>query len=292
MRTSLSAAKKARTGKSAGPAIPDGAERAGLPLALAPQLATLVEAPPDGPRLDLRGEVRRLPRARAHRRRRRAPLHAQRQRLERAAEDTAPGRARPRHRFGVAGRRDRGARRPGPAQLPAPAARFRRVVHAGHRLLRVRPALLRRLRPAARAAGGAARAAAARARRQRRAARALQRGFRPARGEAPRGRLRHRPRGPHRQARRRWLHLHALDRVGEDQVHAAPGVRRVRLHRSQGKPQRASARCCSACTTTRASCSMPATSAPVSTPRSSPASRRGSRRWKPTRCRSPSGPRA
>ena len=48
MRTSLSAAKKARAGKSAGPAIPDGAERAGLPLALTPQLATLVEAPPAG----------------------------------------------------------------------------------------------------------------------------------------------------------------------------------------------------------------------------------------------------
>ena len=40
---------------------------------LSPQLATLVDEPPPRRRLDLRDQVRRLPPARAHRRRRRAP---------------------------------------------------------------------------------------------------------------------------------------------------------------------------------------------------------------------------
>ncbi len=65
---------------AAGP--PAGAKKAALPPELSPQLATLVERAAAGRRLDLRDQVRRLPHAGPHRRRRRAPLHPQRQRLD------------------------------------------------------------------------------------------------------------------------------------------------------------------------------------------------------------------
>ena len=56
-------------------------------------------------------------------------------------------------------------------------------------------------------------------------------------------------------ARRDWVKVKCLARAG---------VRRGRLDRPGGRRARASARCCSACTTTRARCATPAGSAPAS----------------------------
>ena len=72
-------------------------------------------------------------------------------------------------------RRDRHAGRAGAGRLPGAAERVRHRAHRRHRLLPVRPALLRGLRPARGAAGGAARRAAARRRAQAARQGALQR---------------------------------------------------------------------------------------------------------------------
>ena len=146
-----------RHGRGDGP--PPGARKSALPLTLAPQLATLVSSPPpgegwiyeakfDGYRLLARIEGKEsssitrnghdwtAPRAAGHRARRDGPAAL------------------------LARWRDRGSRRARSAGLPGAAERLRFAARRPHRILRLRRALLRRLRPAQSAAGRATRGAA------------------------------------------------------------------------------------------------------------------------------------
>jgi len=183
--------------------------------------------------MDLRDQVRRLPHARAHRcGRGRAAHHAQRPRLEQP--HAAPGAGAGRHeaQARLARRRDRGARRIRPDRLPVAAERLREHADARHRVLPVRRALLRRPRPARRAAGRAARVPA-HAARQGAGRHPLQRGLRcTAEGHRRIG-LRARARRRHRQAQEQRLRLAPLGRLDQAQVQPAAGVRHRRLHRSE-----------------------------------------------------------
>jgi bifunctional non-homologous end joining protein LigD len=108
-----------------------------------------------------------------------------------------------------------------------------------HPVLRLRPAVLRRPRPAQRAAGRAACGARRRARpRAAAAARPLQPGLRlEPEGAAPE-RVPDAPRGDDRQARRLALRVAAQPDLDQAEVHAAPGVRGRRLDRSAGLAHR------------------------------------------------------
>ena len=65
----------------------------------------------------------------------------------------------------------------------------------------------------------------------------------------PRAGLPHEARRDHQQAPRRALRNDARPQLAQGEVRARAGVRDRRLHRSRGLARRASARCCSACTT-------------------------------------------
>ncbi len=138
-------------------ALPAGAVKAKLPATFSPAAGDARHRDAGRRRLDLRDQVRRLPHRRAHRGRRRSPVHAPRQRLVVAHAGAGRGGARARHRLGLARRRDRRQRRARHARLQRAAERLRLVAHRCHPVLRLRPAVLRRPRPARPAAGRAAR---------------------------------------------------------------------------------------------------------------------------------------
>src|SRR5690606_4901703 len=144
--------------------------------------------------------------------------HAQRPRLDRAHALARRRTRRARAAAGLARRRDRRGERAGRPRLPAAAERVRQRADRRYRLLRVRSALLRRIRFAARTLARAPCAAAPPARCTPLGARALQRGLlRGARGTAALG-LRTRHGGTDRQARRLDLRLATVALVDQAQV--------------------------------------------------------------------------
>ena len=137
---------------------------------LSPMLATLVERAARRRRLAARDQVRRLPHAVPHRARQGATLLAQRQGLDRGASaDRRDGsRALPVQQAWIDGEvcvldAD------GPHELPGAAERAGRPAPTPLDVLRLRPAVPRRLRPARRRAGRAQAPAARDCRRRRRA---------------------------------------------------------------------------------------------------------------------------
>ena len=215
-------------------------------------------------RLDVRGQVRRLPRARVRPRRRVQARLAQRERperpLPRRREGARQGGQEPERRRR---RRDLPDRPDGPDELLGAAAGLRPA-----RLLRVRPARARRRaarRPAADRAQGAAAEAARQARHDRRLLRGLRRRRRAVRGRAGAG-----ARRGDRQARRQHVQAgqaHARLAEGED----ARTTRSSSSPATRAAPAAAPTRSARSCSrSTRAtSCATSATSAPASTtPRS------------------------
>ena len=209
------AARRSRPPRGAGRPARRREEGGAAGEALSPQLATLVAEPPadggwiyeikfDGYRLMARidgGEVRAL-----HPRRPRLDASACRRWSRRCASSAS---ARPGSTARSSSRQQRRAR------LQRAAERVRLVADRRDRVLPVRPAVLRGLRPAPGAAGRAPRRAR-RAARERPAVRAhpLQRGLRRQRRRDAAERLPDAPRRHDRQARRRALRLAAQPRPG------------------------------------------------------------------------------
>ena len=181
--------------------------------------------------MGLRSQVRRLPPAGAHRQRPCAPVHSQRQRLDRQAvaacrRDRVAGPA-----ISVARRRNRRAERCRHARLQRPAERFRCRRHRLDHLLRFRPAAPERVRPSAHAAARPARPARA-------TAQCVERRTNPLQRELCRGSCERPGVGAHigarrnrRETQRRALLFATLQHVAETEVPSSAGVRDRRLHR-------------------------------------------------------------
>ena len=226
-----------------------------------------------GRRVGARDQVRRLPHRRARGRRRRAPVLAQRARLDRPVQGGRRRSGDPADRRHLARRRGGGVRRARRERLRPPAA-VRQGAAAGRPDLRgVRPAVPGRRGPARAAAPRAQAPAALAARaRRRRAARCgpLRRPHRGPRRRRPRRGLPAGTRGHRLQARRRHVRRPAHEVLAQEQVRPPPGVRRRRLHRADRLAHGVRRPPPRACTTRRAPCALPVASAAGSTTARSP----------------------
>ena len=159
--------------------------------------------------------------------------HPRRPRLDEEDDGAGRGDRGPRHRLGLARRRDRGHERGRRARLQRPAERDGRGARRGHRIFRLRPAVLRWPRLAPGAAAIAAGASERRAREDGKRSRPPEPDLRRDAGADARSGAPDASRRDHPEAPRRALRVAAQRDLAQAQVHPAPGVRDLRLHRSR-----------------------------------------------------------